>query len=80
MWRPLPAVVGCALSEVSPNLLRYRAHEKLMRAFLNDVYEGRVRIDPNRAARPAKPRSSTTNAEERARGEARRPGVDVAVS
>ena len=27
--------------------LRYRAHEKLMRAFLDDdVYEGRVRIDP----------------------------------
>ncbi len=27
--------------------LRYRAHEKLMRAFLDDdVYEGRVRVDP----------------------------------
>jgi hypothetical protein len=33
--------------------LRYRAHEKLMRAFLDeDVYEGRVRIDAARARRP----------------------------
>lgn len=31
--------------------LRYRAHEKLMRAFLDEeVYEGRVRVDPPRAA------------------------------
>jgi len=29
--------------------LRYRAHEKLMRAFLDeDVYEGRVRVDSER--------------------------------
>ena len=32
--------------------LRYRAHEKLMRAFLDeDVYEGRVRIGAERARR-----------------------------
>ena len=34
--------------------LRYRAHDKLMRAFLEeDVYEGRVRIDAQRARRPS---------------------------
>lgn len=34
--------------------LRYRAHEKLMRAFLDeDVYEGRVRVDAERGRRPA---------------------------
>jgi hypothetical protein len=32
--------------------LRYRAHEKLMRAFLDEeVYEGRVRVDPARVGR-----------------------------
>jgi hypothetical protein len=35
--------------------LRYRAHEKLMRAFLDeDVYEGRVRMDAGRARRPGR--------------------------
>jgi hypothetical protein len=35
------------LSAAKAQSLRYRAHEKLMRAFLDDdVYEGRVRIEP----------------------------------
>ena len=34
--------------------LRYRAHDKLMRAFLDEeVFEGRVRIEPAHARKPA---------------------------
>ena len=38
--------------------LRYRAHEKLMRAFLDDeVYDGRVRVEPERRRADARQRS-----------------------
>lgn len=38
--------------------LRYRAHEKLMRAFLDDhVYEGRVRVEPERRRANGRQRS-----------------------
>ena len=38
--------------------LRYRAHEKLMRAFLDDdVYDGRVRIEPERRRADVRQRS-----------------------
>jgi hypothetical protein len=47
--RPADPVEYAAAVRREAQALRYRAHEKLMRAFLDDeVYDGRVRIDPDR--------------------------------
>jgi hypothetical protein len=47
--RPTEPAEYAAAVRREAQALRYRAHEKLMRAFLDDeVYEGRVRIQPER--------------------------------
>lgn len=52
--RPADPAEYAAAVRREAQALRYRAHEKLMRAFLDeDVYEGRVRVDAERARRPA---------------------------
>jgi len=45
--RPSDAVEYSAAVRLEAQALRYRAHDKLMRAFLDDsVYDGRVRVEP----------------------------------
>ena len=67
-----PAEYAAAVRRES-QALRYRAHEKLMRAFLDEeVYEGRVRSNPNAGARTdTSARCSTTEPETAASGGAR---------
>ena len=50
--RPSEPVEYAAAVEREAQLLRYRAHEKLMRAFLEDeVFEGRIRVERERPQR-----------------------------
>ena len=60
--RPADPAEYAAAVRREAQALRYRAHEKLMRAFLDDdVFEGRVRIEPERRrAAAASARCSTT--------------------
>jgi len=52
--RPADPAAYAAAVRREAQTLRYRAHEKLMRAFLDEeVYQGRVRIEPERRVRPA---------------------------
>ena len=52
-----PAEYATAVRRES-QALRYRAHEKLMRAFLaEEVYEGRVRVEPERRRADGRQRS-----------------------
>ena len=52
-----PAEYAAAMRRES-QALRYRSHEKLMRAFLDEeVYDGRVRIEPERRGAAARQRS-----------------------
>lgn len=47
--RPADPAEYAAVMRTEAQALRYRAHDKLMRAFLDDaVYDGRVRIEPER--------------------------------
>jgi hypothetical protein len=48
--RPTDAVEYAAAVRREAQALRYRAHDKLMRAFLDDaVYDGRVRVEPEQS-------------------------------
>ena len=56
--RPADPAEYAAAVRREAQALRYRAHEKLMRAFLDDeVYDGRVRIDPERRRAAGQQRS-----------------------
>jgi hypothetical protein len=56
--RPADPAEYAAAVRREAQALRYRAHEKLMRAFLDDeVYDGRVRIEPERRRAAGQQRS-----------------------
>ena len=56
--RPADPAEYAAAVRGEAQALRYRAHEKLMRAFLDDeVYDGRVRVEPERRRADARQRS-----------------------
>ncbi len=56
--RPADPAEYAAAVRREAQALRYRAHEKLMRAFLDDeVYDGRVRIEPERRRGAGRQRS-----------------------
>jgi hypothetical protein len=56
--RPADPAEYAAAVRREAQALRYRAHEKLMRAFLDDdVYDGRVRVEPERRRADARQRS-----------------------
>jgi hypothetical protein len=54
--RPTDPVEYAAAVRLQGQALRYRAHDRLMRAFLDDaVYDGRVRIEPEARRGPSQP-------------------------
>jgi hypothetical protein len=56
--RPADPAEYAAAVRREAQALRYRAHEKLMRAFLDDeVYDGRVRVEPERKRAAGRQRS-----------------------
>lgn len=56
--RPADPAEYAAAVRREAQALRYRAHEKLMRAFLDDeVYDGRVRVEPERRGAAGRQRS-----------------------
>jgi hypothetical protein len=56
--RPADPAEYAAAVRREAQALRYRAHEKLMRAFLDDaVYDGRVRVEPERRRADGRQRS-----------------------